>query len=79
MLSDLMSSAQKLIVLGSVNADHVIHTPSLPRPGETVSGNSYQVIPGGKGANQAVACARTSLSPSHTAFIACVGDEQFWP
>ncbi len=48
----------KLVVLGSVNADHVLQVPSFPRPGETLHGRNYQVIPGGKGANQAVAAAR---------------------
>ena len=48
----------KLVVLGSVNADHVLHVSSFPRPGETLHGHDYSVIPGGKGANQAVAAAR---------------------
>lgn len=64
----------KLVVLGSVNADHVLQVPSFPRPGETLLGHSYQVIPGGKGANQAVAAARLGAD---TAFIACVGDDSF--
>ncbi|MCL6270876.1 ribokinase [Sansalvadorimonas sp. 2012CJ34-2] len=70
-------AGNKIIVLGSVNADHVIQTPKLPRPGETVAGTSYQVIPGGKGANQAVACALISKEASNTAFIACVGEDSF--
>ena len=68
---------KRIIVLGSVNADHVIQTPKLPRPGETVAGTSYQVIPGGKGANQAVACARISSKAGNTSFIACVGEDSF--
>ena len=68
---------QKITVLGSVNADHVIQAQALPRPGETVSGNNYQIIPGGKGANQAVACARIAKDASSTAFIACIGDDSF--
>ncbi len=64
----------KLVVLGSVNADHVLQVPSFPRPGETLHGRNYQVIPGGKGANQAVAAARLG---GDTAFIACVGDDSF--
>lgn len=47
-----------IIVVGSLNADLVIRTPRLPQPGETISGENFQVIPGGKGANQAVAAAR---------------------
>jgi len=63
-----------LVVLGSVNADHVLQVPSFPRPGETLLGRNYQVIPGGKGANQAVAAARLG---EDTGFIACVGDDAF--
>lgn len=64
----------KLVVLGSVNADHVLQVASFPRPGETLHGHSYCVIPGGKGANQAVAAARLGAD---VAFIACVGDDSF--
>ncbi len=65
---------KKLVVLGSVNADHVLQVPSFPRPGETVQGVNYQVIPGGKGANQAVAAARLNADVE---FIASVGDDDF--
>ncbi|EKO3564537.1 ribokinase [Vibrio metschnikovii] len=64
----------KLVVLGSVNADHVLQVPTFPRPGETLHGRNYQVIPGGKGANQAVAAARLTAD---IGFIACVGDDAF--
>ncbi|MGL5335086.1 MAG: ribokinase [Enterovibrio sp.] len=64
----------KLVVLGSVNADHVLQVPSFPRPGETLHGCNYQVIAGGKGANQAVAAARMQAD---VGFIACVGDDPF--
>ncbi|WP_330961270.1 ribokinase [Photobacterium sp. 53610] len=64
----------KLVVLGSVNADHVLRVPDFPRPGETLQGRDYQVIPGGKGANQAVAAARLKAD---TGFIACIGDDAF--
>ncbi|MGS0691373.1 ribokinase [Shewanella sp. 30m-9] len=64
----------QLIVLGSVNADHVLQVASFPRPGETLHGYNYQIIPGGKGANQAVAAARLGAD---TGFIACVGDDGF--
>lgn len=64
----------KLVVLGSVNADHVLKVPSFPRPGETLHGSGYQVIPGGKGANQAVAAVRLGAD---IGFIACVGDDAF--
>ncbi|WP_158145229.1 ribokinase [Vibrio metschnikovii] len=64
----------RLVVLGSVNADHVLQVPTFPRPGETLHGRNYQVIPGGKGANQAVAAARLKAD---IGFIACVGDDAF--
>ena len=47
-----------ILVVGSLNADLVVRTPRFPQPGETISGEDLQVIPGGKGSNQAVAAAR---------------------
>lgn len=47
-----------LLVLGSINMDLVCTAPHLPRPGETLIGESFRTVLGGKGANQAVACAR---------------------
>ena len=48
----------RITVVGSINLDLVVRVPALPRPGETVGGATFARIPGGKGANQAVACAR---------------------
>lgn len=60
-----MSTKTPLItVLGSLNIDLVSYVPHHPLPGETLTSNSFAVSPGGKGANQAVACAK--LSRSHT-------------
>jgi ribokinase len=47
-----------IVVFGSINVDLVFALPNLPDPGETVLGQSYSIVPGGKGANQAVAAAR---------------------
>ena len=47
-----------LTILGSINADHVISVPYFAKPGETLTGQNYQISYGGKGANQAVAAAR---------------------
>lgn len=62
----------KLVVLGSINADHILNLEQFPRPGETVIGEQYSVAFGGKGANQAVAAGR---SGADIAFIACVGND----
>jgi ribokinase len=48
----------RITVVGSINLDLVARCKRLPRPGETVSGATFARYPGGKGANQAVACAR---------------------
>lgn len=68
-------SAPSIIVLGSVNTDLVIQTPQLPAAGETVANGEFYQAGGGKGANQAIAAARTSDSP--VAFIAAVGNDPF--
>lgn len=44
-----MKTAGKLVVLGSINADHILNLESFPTPGETVTGHHYQVAFGGKG------------------------------
>ncbi|HEY4726349.1 MAG TPA: PfkB family carbohydrate kinase, partial [Actinomycetota bacterium] len=53
-----MSGDPEVFVVGSVNADLVVEVPRRPGPGETVSGTDLAILPGGKGANQAVAAAR---------------------
>ena len=63
-----------ITILGSVNADHVLQVPQFPRPGETLVGRNYQIISGGKGANQALA---VTLSGGNAHFIACIGDDDF--
>lgn len=50
----------RICVLGSLNIDLVSYVPHHPAPGETLTSNSFAVSPGGKGANQAVACAKLS-------------------
>jgi ribokinase len=61
---------QKLTVVGSINLDLVASVERLPRSGETVSGATFERIPGGKGANQAVAAARLGAS---VRMVGCVG------
>ncbi|MEP6813828.1 MAG: PfkB family carbohydrate kinase, partial [Actinomycetota bacterium] len=66
--------APRLTVVGSVNLDLVARTDRLPRPGETVTDSTFWQIPGGKGANQAVAAARLG---AEVTMIACVGNDEF--
>jgi ribokinase len=66
-------AAPRLTVVGSINLDLVARTERLPRPGETVSGASFSRVPGGKGANQAVAAARLG---ARVAMLGCVGRDQ---
>lgn len=63
-----------VLVFGSANADLVFAVPQLPAPGETVLGEDVRALPGGKGANQAVAAA---LDGAATRFIGCVGRDGF--
>ena len=62
-----------ILVAGSANLDFVVQAPRIPAPGETVLGHSFQNFPGGKGANQAVACARAGGVP--TQFLGAFGTD----
>lgn len=64
----------KVIVVGSSNTDLVFETPKFPAEGETVIGGDFEVISGGKGANQAVAAARAGAD---VLFLTKVGDDEF--
>jgi len=63
-----------IIVFGSANVDLVMTLPSLPAPGETVLTESYRTVPGGKGANQALAARRAG---AETIFAGAVGDDSY--
>src|SRR6266540_3952928 len=65
-----------VLVIGSLNADLVVRAPHFPLPGETISGDDLHIIPGGKGANQAVAAARQGAS---VAMLGRVGQDSFGP
>jgi ribokinase len=54
-----------ILVAGSANLDFVVRAQHIPGPGETVLGQSFASFPGGKGANQAVACARAGGARTH--------------
>ncbi len=64
----------RILVVGSVNMDLVVRVDHVPAPGENVRGERLEMIPGGKGANQAVAAARLG---AETALLGCVGDDPF--
>ncbi|ARD48896.1 ribokinase [Sporosarcina sp. P37] len=63
-----------ITVIGSANMDLVVGTENFPDQGETVLGNVFDTVPGGKGANQAIAAARLG---SETNMVACVGSDLF--
>ncbi len=64
----------KVVVVGSANMDLVVTAPTLPRPGETVLGHDFTQVPGGKGANQAIAAVRAGGA---TTFIGAIGSDSF--
>ncbi len=64
-----------ILVAGSANLDFVVRAHHIPAPGETVLGRDFQTFPGGKGANQAVACARAGGAP--TLLLAAMGSDPF--
>ncbi|MEW6106267.1 MAG: ribokinase [Bacillota bacterium] len=64
-----------IVVLGSLNVDFVVRTSRRPAAGETVLGKSFQVHPGGKGANQAVAAAKAGRGK--VALVGKVGNDPF--
>ena len=64
----------RITIVGSLNMDLVIRSPRIPQPGETIIGSEFQTIPGGKGANQAVAAARLG---GQVTMVGRVGEDTF--
>ncbi|RME86206.1 MAG: ribokinase [Caldilineae bacterium] len=63
-----------IVVVGSINMDLVARSPRIPAPGETIIGHDFHTVPGGKGANQAVAAARLG---ARVGLVARVGRDTF--
>ena len=66
-----------LVVVGSLNMDFVVSVEHLPAPGETVLGRDFQMVPGGKGANQACAAGKLSVGGVAVRMIGRVGYDVF--
>lgn len=64
-----------ILVAGSANLDFVVQASNIPVPGETVLGRDFKTFPGGKGANQAIACARAGGVA--TEMLLALGDDTF--
>ncbi|MBE2220384.1 MAG: ribokinase [Anaerolineae bacterium] len=60
-----------IVVFGSINMDLVARAAHLPQPGETLIGHSFATTPGGKGANQAVACVRMGVPTRMVGRVGC--------
>lgn len=69
-----MMKKAKIAVIGSSSMDLVVTSAKRPSAGETVLGESFQTVPGGKGANQAVAAARLGAD---VYMIGCVGTDPY--
>lgn len=74
MKQKLTHGIKRIVVIGSSNTDMVIRTKNLPRPGETVLGGTFFMNAGGKGTNQAVACARLGGAVT---FVCKTGNDVF--
>src|SRR5262245_46536994 len=70
-----MTSSNTVLVAGSANLDFVVRATHIPAPGETVLGREFATFPGGKGANQAVACARAG--GASTRMLLALGEDSF--
>ncbi|MBM3501088.1 MAG: ribokinase, partial [Armatimonadetes bacterium] len=64
----------RILVVGSANMDLVVRAPRMPVGGETIMGSDFSTVRGGKGANQAIACARMG---AEVWMLGCVGQDAF--
>ena len=68
-------TSKTILVAGSANLDFVVRAARIPAPGETVLGREFRTFPGGKGANQAIACARAGGAA--TQMLLALGDDAY--
>src|SRR3712207_957221 len=73
-MTERTARPRPIVVIGSINMDLVCRMPRLPAAGETVLATDFATIPGGKGANQAVAAARLG---GDVYMVGRVGDDVF--
>ena len=74
MAAHAMTTSAQVLVVGSYVQDQAWFVERFPRPGETLRAQRYNTGPGGKGFNQAIACARQGVA---TAFVGAIGDDTF--
>ncbi len=73
-INETKVTTEHIVVVGSTNTDMVVRSSHLPKPGETVLGGEFMMLPGGKGANQAVTIARLG---GNVHFITKLGNDIF--
>src|SRR5262245_30806759 len=73
----LSADSRPIVVIGSINMDLVCRTPNIPAPGQTILGSGFLTIPGGKGANQAVAAAKLAREGTRVHMVGRVGSDDF--
>ncbi|MGT2886993.1 ribokinase [Streptococcus didelphis] len=69
----------KIVIIGSISMDLVMETDRIAEEGQTVFGRKFSMVPGGKGANQAVAVGRLSSNKDKVSMIGAVGNDSFGP
>ena len=72
--SEVTTETGSVLVVGGISIDLVTFSKRYPAPGETIIGDDFQILLGGKGSNQAIAAA---LAGSHSALVSCIGQDLF--
>mgnify|MGYP003346929558 CR=1 FL=1 len=74
-----IARATKIVIIGSISMDLVMETSRIAQEGETVFGDRFSMVPGGKGANQAVAVGRLASKEDHITMLGAVGQDSYGP